>query len=400
MKSGGRGRLSTLAAGVFLLLMVVFIGDWVAHIPMAALVAVMIMVSIGTFNWASIRNLRQHPKSSSVVMLATVVVTVGTHDLAKGVLVGVLLSGFFFAHKVGQILRLTSRTDDEGRLRTYVLVCVDQSRFADYVADYAAWAACRLDAPLEFLHVIDRHPEQGSSEDHSGIIGIDAQEHLLSKLSAEDAARTKNAREQGRIFLNRLRERARAAGAAQVDVRQRHGVLEEALAEQEKDLRLLVLGRRGEAADTTRRALGRHVEQVVRALHKPILTVTDDFREPQRVMIAFDGGIVTRRGVQMIADSPLFRGLPIYLLSAGKNSRDAPKQLDWARSTLEAAGFAVTAALLPGDAESIIARTVRAQDIDLLIMGAFSHSPLRSLLFGNKTTDLLRSAAIPTLLLR
>ncbi|WP_040571118.1 SulP family inorganic anion transporter [Methyloversatilis thermotolerans] len=121
VKSGGRGRLSTLAAGVFLLLMVVFIGDWVARIPMAALVAVMIMVSIGTFNWASIRNLREHPKSSSVVMLATVVVTVGTHDLAKGVLVGVLLSGFFFAHKVGHILRVTSRTEDEGRVRTYTI---------------------------------------------------------------------------------------------------------------------------------------------------------------------------------------------------------------------------------------------------------------------------------------
>ena len=121
VKSGGRGRLSTLAAGVFLLLMVVFIGDWVARIPMAALVAVMIMVSIGTFNWASIRNLHEHPKSSSVVMLATVFVTVGTHDLAKGVLIGVLLSGFFFAHKVGQILRVTSRTENEGRVRTYTI---------------------------------------------------------------------------------------------------------------------------------------------------------------------------------------------------------------------------------------------------------------------------------------
>ena len=119
VKSGGRGRLSTLAAGVFLLLMVVFLGGWVARIPMAALVAVMIMVSIGTFNWASIRNLREHPKSSSAVMLATVVVVVATHDLAKGVLVGVLLSGFFFAHKVGQILRIKSMIGDEGRMRTY-----------------------------------------------------------------------------------------------------------------------------------------------------------------------------------------------------------------------------------------------------------------------------------------
>jgi SulP family sulfate permease len=122
IKSGGRGRLSSLAAGVFLLLMVVFLGDWVGQIPMAALVAVMIMVSIGTFNWASLKGLRDNPKSSSMVMVATVVVTVATHDLAKGVLVGVLLSGFFFAHKVGQILRIQSRAEDDGRTRTYQIL--------------------------------------------------------------------------------------------------------------------------------------------------------------------------------------------------------------------------------------------------------------------------------------
>ena len=122
IKSGGRGRLSTLSAGIFLLLMVVFLGDWVSRIPMAALVAVMIMVSIGTFNWASIKNLREHPKSSSVVMISTVVVTVATHDLAMGVLTGVLASGFFFAHKVGSILTIRSLAEDEGRARTYTIL--------------------------------------------------------------------------------------------------------------------------------------------------------------------------------------------------------------------------------------------------------------------------------------
>ncbi|MEO7254267.1 MAG: universal stress protein [Casimicrobium sp.] len=281
-----------------------------------------------------------------------------------------------------------------------VLACVDQSHFADYVADYAAWAARRMDAPLEFLHVIDRHPEQGSGDDHSGAIGIDAQENLLKKLSAEDEAHTESAREQGRIFLNRLRERAIASSTATVDVRQRHGELEETLAEQEADVRLLVLGRRGESAALTHRDLGRNVERVVRALHKPILTVTEGFTEPERVMIAFDGGSVTRRGVEMVAVSPLFRGLPIYLLMSGKPSHDAPKQLEWARTTLQSAGFTVTADLIPGDAESIIASTIKAQAIDLLVMGAFSHSPLRSLLFGSKTAELLRSSTIPTLLLR
>jgi sulfate permease, SulP family len=119
IKSGGRGRLSTLSAGVFLIILLVLAGDWVAQIPMAALVAVMIMVSIGTMNWQSIVDLKHHPKSSSVVMLATVAVTVSTHDLAKGVITGVLLSGLFFAQKVGRFMVVQSAAEEDGRIRRY-----------------------------------------------------------------------------------------------------------------------------------------------------------------------------------------------------------------------------------------------------------------------------------------
>ncbi len=119
VKSGGRGRLSCFAAGVLLLFMIVILGDWVRQIPMPALVAIMIMVSIGTFSWSSIKNLREHPLSSSVVMVATVVCVVFTHNLAIGVLVGVLLSGIFFAAKIAQIFRVTSTLSEDGRQRTY-----------------------------------------------------------------------------------------------------------------------------------------------------------------------------------------------------------------------------------------------------------------------------------------
>ncbi|MEP2829564.1 MULTISPECIES: SulP family inorganic anion transporter [Alphaproteobacteria] len=121
VKSGGRGRLSTFCAGIFLLFMIVVLGDWVKQIPMAALVAIMIMVSIGTFSWSSIRNLRHHPRSSSAVMVATVATVVFTHNLAIGVLVGVLLSGLFFAWKIAQIFRVTSTLSDDGRERVYIV---------------------------------------------------------------------------------------------------------------------------------------------------------------------------------------------------------------------------------------------------------------------------------------
>ncbi|WP_054302506.1 SulP family inorganic anion transporter [Gemmobacter sp. LW-1] len=121
VKSGGRGRLSSFTAGSVLLILVVFLGDWVARIPMPALVAVMIMVSIGTFSWSSLRNLRTHPRSSSLVMLATVATVVWTHNLAIGVLVGVLLSGIFFAAKIAQLFKVTSSLSPDGRVRTYVV---------------------------------------------------------------------------------------------------------------------------------------------------------------------------------------------------------------------------------------------------------------------------------------
>lgn len=234
-----------------------------------------------------------------------------------------------------------------------VLACVDRSHFADTIADAAAWAASRMNSPLEFLHILDR-----------------------------------------------LRERAIAAGVPAPDTRQRYGHLEESLAEQEAGVRLFVLGRRGESAETTQRDLGRNVENVVRALHKPILTVTEYFKAPESFMIAFDGGEVTKRGVDMVARSPLLKGVKCHLLMSGKADSEGPKKIEWARKTLSDAGFDVEAEIALGDAETVIHRSIKERNIDLLLMGAFNHSPLKSLIFGSRTTEILRSATVPTLLLR
>ncbi|RKT47078.1 SulP family inorganic anion transporter [Thiocapsa rosea] len=174
IKSGGRGRLSTLAAGVFLILMVVFAGDLVAMIPMAALVAVMIMVSIGTFNWASIRNLREHPLAANVVMISTVVVVVFTHDLAMGVLVGVLLSGFFFANKVGQVLHIGSVSVHEGRTRVYVVT--GQVFFA---------SADRFVASFDYKEVIEKVRIDVSRAHFWDITAVSALDKVVIKFRRE-----------------------------------------------------------------------------------------------------------------------------------------------------------------------------------------------------------------------
>lgn len=278
---------------------------------------------------------------------------------------------------------------------TKVLACVSDSPLAGHVADCGAWAALRLGVPLELLHVLERHPECGSGDDRSGAIGVDAQEVLLSKLSTEDESRARTLREQGRLHLVRLRERALAAGAVTVDVRQRYGDLNETVAELESDASLIVMGRHGNSSSDP----GPEVERIVRGSRKPILMVPGAFKPPGHVLIAFDGGTHGRRIVELVAASRLLPGCRIDLLMSGKETSRATGQLAWAQQTLQNAGLAVTAALVPGNAEEAIAGAAKAASIDLLVMGGYSHSPLRSLLLGSRTTELLRSCSIPTLLI-
>lgn len=267
-----------------------------------------------------------------------------------------------------------------------ILASVDQSATAESIADYAAWAAIRLNAPLQFLHVIDRHPELGSGEDHSGAIGVDSQQALLNNLTDKDAELSRTTREKGRIFLNQLRLRAIEAGVPAPDFKQRHGTIEESLIDQQPSVSLFVLGR--------------NIETIVRNLTVPILSVYAPFHQPARILIAFDGSSATRKAVDYVATSPLFSGLPIHVLMSGRPGQDAPKQLDWAKSKLQSAGLTTYTALMPGDAEQTITNVVQQEHIGLLVMGAYAHSPLRALFFGSKTSGLLRSVKVPTLLVR
>ncbi|MEZ5706660.1 MAG: universal stress protein [Burkholderiaceae bacterium] len=282
-----------------------------------------------------------------------------------------------------------------------VIACVDQSSYADSVADHAAWAALRLGAPLELLHVIDRHPETARSTDHSGAIGPDAQEALLTELSSADETMVRAAREQGRVFLNRLRERALAAGVAVVDMRQRLGHLEETLNGSQGDARLVVMGRKGETASQSGAALGGQVERVVRALERPILAVADTtFREPRRLLLAYDGGSASRKGVEMVAASPLFRGMDVRLVMVGNDRSDAVAQMAWATGRLQAGGVQAQGELVSGEPLAAIQAAVDRLQADWLLMGAYTHSPWRSLFRPSLTSGLLGSVRLPTLLLR
>jgi nucleotide-binding universal stress UspA family protein len=280
-----------------------------------------------------------------------------------------------------------------------VIACIDGSSITLAVCDYAAWASRRLDAPLEFLHVLGRS-EYPIPADLSGNLGLGGRDALLQELAELDEKRSRVALEQGRLMLDAARARAIADGVPNPTSRQRHGELVDTLIEFEHDIRLLVMGRQGEHGDSAGEHIGSHLENVVRTLHRPILVIPSDYTEPQRILIAFDGSATTRKAVEMVAASPLFRGLPCHVVMVGADKPEAREQLDWARTTLEKSGFEVTASLLSGQVEEVLCAYRTEHAIDLIVMGAYGHSKIREFLVGSTTTKLIRQSRVPLLLLR
>lgn len=287
----------------------------------------------------------------------------------------------------------TSPLNRDGR----VLAAVDASAYTGSVCQHAAWAAARLAAPLELVHVIDP-VEQTAPVDLSGNLALGEQETLLLQLTALDETRSKLAQERGRLLLQQARQMAATAGADDVDLRLRHGGLVDTLLELEEGVRLFVLGKRGEHADFAKGHLGGELERVVRAVHRPLLVASREFRPVRRVLIAFDGSATTRKAIDMVAASPLFRGLEVQVLAVGDG--EGRRELDRATQTLLDAGFAATAQTADGDPEDAIAAHVRDQRIDLLVMGAYGHSRIRRLIVGSTTSAVLRNCQVPVLLLR
>lgn len=282
---------------------------------------------------------------------------------------------------------------------TKVLACIDASTYGTSICDHAAWAALRLGADVELLHVLDRAPDAVPT-DLSGSIGLGASEDLLESLTRLDEDRSRLRMERGRVILAEAEKRIRAQGVANVSTRLRHGGLVDNVHELEAEARVVVLGKRGEHADFARRHLGGSVEQVIRASSLPVLVASRAFRPIRKILIAFDGGASSRKAVDFLLSDPAFRTFECHLLMVGHPKGDHQSHLGWARERLAGWGGQHHIEQRPGDAESVIADYVRDASIDLLVMGAHGHSPIRRLFVGSTTTAVIRTCLVPVLLFR
>jgi nucleotide-binding universal stress UspA family protein len=282
-----------------------------------------------------------------------------------------------------------------------VVGCIDGSEAALGVCDYAAWASKRMGDPLLLLHVLDEEKFPART-DMSGNIGLGAREHLLDELVELDQQRSKLALKQGHLMLDEAEQRVKADGVEHVSKRQRHDELASSLVELEPEARLFVMGLHGEGSNSE---VGRHVgsqlETVIRSVHRPVFLVPDEYTEPRSAMLAFDGSETAFRSIELLAGTPVFRGMPFHLVMIGSDTEEKREQLGRAREILAAQELDVHEAICQGsDVEKTLHAYQDEHGIDVLIMGAYGHSRIRRFLVGSTTTKMLETARKPLVILR
>lgn len=284
---------------------------------------------------------------------------------------------------------------------SHLIACTDGSpHYSTSVYDHSAWAALRMESAVKVLHVLDPHHERAGRSDLSGAIGFDASAELTEELVQLEESQARLGRLKGEAILADAQRRLDAAGVKEVEVLQRHGTLVETLEELEPTAELVVIGKRGGHADFAKGHLGGQVERVIRTSVRPVLVASRGFRPIERFLVAYDGGESILRAVDFLLQNPLLRGLECHLLRAGKIDDKARYYLEETADKLREVGYAVTSDAVPGSPEETISAAISERSIDLLVMGAYGHSPIRRMILGSTTTTMVRTCQIPVLMFR
>lgn len=275
-----------------------------------------------------------------------------------------------------------------------ILVCTDGSPFAENSYHYAAWFATRLSAEVDVLCVTDIRSQRAvSTANLSGSIGLDASEVLLNQLVELEHEKAKLYHQRAKLTLQAAEQALKAEGVQQIKLIHETGFLVDCFHEFEAQSDLIVLGKRGETAEFASGHLGANLERIVRS---------SQFRPIERLLLAYDGSSSCKKMLQFLVDSPVFKGLELYIVSVAKSVEDATaySRIDEARHQARTGGFEPVCCLIEGNPEAAIAQYSEESNIDLLMMGAYGHSRIRHLVIGSTTAQMLRSSNIPVLLFR
>ncbi|TQM90479.1 universal stress protein [Roseinatronobacter monicus] len=280
-----------------------------------------------------------------------------------------------------------------------IVALVDGSVYSASLCEHAAWISQRTEAPVELIHVLGRR-EAPEKRDLSGSIALGARSALLQELADIDAQRAKLISHRGRAILEDARAILDKAGVNEITTRLRQGDIVEAIGEIEEDARVIMIGKRGEDADLAKGHLGSNLERIIRASHKPVFVASRAFKPISKVLVAYDGGTSAMKAVDHILRSPLFQGLTVHVVTVGTATAEVKKGLADAKALLKAAGLDAETSVLPGQPETALGKMVDEAGFDMLVMGAYGHSRIRTLIIGSTTTAMIRSCKVPVVLLR
>jgi nucleotide-binding universal stress UspA family protein len=277
-----------------------------------------------------------------------------------------------------------------------VLTCIDGSTYINSVCHHAYWIAQQLNCGVTLLHVQSSQFEPNA--DLSGALALDAHNALIEQLAQIDEARGKIEREKGKIVLDHAKNLL-AGTSVPVATLHRWGALVDTLTELEALAHVIVIGKRGEQAQHATNYLGSNLERVVRSAHVPVLVAGPEFTAVRRIAIAYDGGLSAHKALDFIINHPMLHTCDIHLVMVDADVQQRQSG-DVALARLHDRQIIAHLHHVNGRADEAITAFVRTHDIQLLLMGAYSHSPLRALFIGSTTTSILMNCPSSVLLFR
>lgn len=281
-----------------------------------------------------------------------------------------------------------------------IITCIDGSALSDEVCLAASWSAKQLNKPILLLHAIEKNHSL-TKEDLSGAIGLGARSSLLNEMATLDEQRSKVALSLGKEILAHSKQVLIENDChAEIEKTQRHSGIVEAICDLESDARLIVIGKSGQQHGSNFKALGSHIEQIIRQVHTPILIANKKFKAPESFMLAYDGRETADKAVQRVIEGGLLHGLTCHLVTIKNSASNIEKKFEQTKNLLTEKGFDVKAELLEGNIFDVLMKYKEDSGVDMLVMGAFSHSKLASVFLGSNTLKMIENTALPMIVLR
>lgn len=276
----------------------------------------------------------------------------------------------------------------------FVLGCVDGGNFNKAVCDYGVFVSNNTKAPLRFLNIVE-HSNTTKDLDLSGNISLGSKDELLKKLSDDEELSSKQTIQISREFLQDLKHRAKQKTQTDVSVALIHGEVVPTLIELKNNIKIALLG----INSKHQTKIGDNIQEIIREIHKPVLLVNQEFTQPKKILIAYNGSNESKEILRIVASNPLLGDVQRTIINSNKNKVISQKLLTEAKEIFASQNISVETQLLQTDKQQIITY-FNENNFDILVMGAYKHSRLKEFIFGSFTSFVLENINKPILLFR